>query len=134
MPKPVKSLEVILTTGRTIKQGITLAGKKLSEDAQKATAIGYLDPQDMFALSLKDQDRIKIKTSEGEMIIAVEESPNAPHPGIIFIPLGIYANWLTKPGEAGIGVPKYKGLKAVIRPTKEEIPTIKDLLDRIEKQ
>ena len=36
MSEPIDVLEVILTTGRTIEQGITLAGIKISEEARES--------------------------------------------------------------------------------------------------
>ena len=47
MSEPITYLEVLLTTGRTIEQGITLAGMKISKEARDATAICFMDPNDM---------------------------------------------------------------------------------------
>ena len=126
-----KSLEVIFTSGRTIEQGVTLVGIKISEEAKHATAVCYMDARDMDKLDLKENDNVKITTSEGEIIVNARLSKDAPHEGIIFMPLGIYANWITPPGSAGIGVPHYKGLKAIITPTEEEIPSVEKLLEKL---
>ena len=131
MSEQQKSLEVIFTSGRTIEQGVTLVGIKISEEAKYATAVCFMDPQDMDKLDLKENDTVKITTSEGEIVVSARLSKDAPHKGIIFMPLGIYANWITPPGSAGIGVPHYKGLKAIIKPTKEEIPSVEKLLEKL---
>ncbi|HUU79202.1 MAG TPA: molybdopterin dinucleotide binding domain-containing protein [candidate division Zixibacteria bacterium] len=127
------SLEVFLTSGRTIEQGITLVGIKISEEAKKATAVCYLDPNDMEKLDLIENSNIKIKTSEGEIVVSARFSKDAPHEGIVFMPLGIYANWITPPGSAGIGVPQYKGIKAIISPTKEKISSVEELINKLTK-
>ena len=131
--KESKSLEVIFTSGRTIEQGKTLVGTKISESAKYHTAVCFMDPADMDLLGLKENDNLIIKTTEGEIIVSARKSKDAPHKGIIFMPLGIYANWVTPPGSEGIGVPHYKGFKAEITPTKESIPSVDELLKRLEK-
>ncbi len=128
------SLEVIFTSGRTVEQGITLVGIKISEEARVATGVCYLDPKDIERLDVKENDNVKISTSEGEIVVSARLSKDAPHEGIIFMPLGMYANWITPPGSAGIGVPQYKGVKATITPTKEKILEVEELLQILEKQ
>ena len=128
------SLEVIFTSGRTVEQGVTLVGIKISEEARVATGVCYLDPKDMERLDVKENANVKISTSEGEIVVSARLSKDAPHEGIIFMPLGMYANWITPPGSEGIGVPQYKGVKAIIAPTKEKILEVEDLLQILEKQ
>ncbi|MBD3189228.1 MAG: tRNA CCA-pyrophosphorylase [Candidatus Heimdallarchaeota archaeon] len=123
--------EFILTSGRTIEQGVTLVGIKLSQKAKQATAVAFLDPRDMTKLTLQENSRIKITTSEGEIVVFARESKDAPHEGIVFMPLGIYANWVLPPGSSGIGVPLYKGVKALIEPTEESVKEIDDLLQEL---
>jgi formylmethanofuran dehydrogenase subunit D len=124
-------LSVILTTGRTIDQGISLIGTKVSRKAKDATAVCFLDPSDMKKLSLQENDRIKVTTDVGSIVVKARTSGEAPHKGIIFMPLGMYANWITPPGNAGIGVPQFKGIKATITPTNEKIPEINELIDEL---
>lgn len=128
------SLKVIFTSGRTVEQGVTLVGIKISERARVATGVCYLDPEDMEILDVKENDTVKISTSEGEIVVSARLSKDAPHKGIIFMPLGIYANWITPPGSEGIGVPQYKSVKATITPTKEKIPEVEELLQILKKE
>ncbi len=128
-----KSLKVLLTTGRTIEQGKSLVGTKLTTKAKQATAVCFLDPEDMEKLQLEEEDNIKITTSEGMIVVRAKKSNEAPHPGIAFMPLGIYANWLIPPGDAGIGVPQYKEVEATIAPTKEGIPSVVQLINELRK-
>ncbi|MHA1187801.1 MAG: molybdopterin dinucleotide binding domain-containing protein [Candidatus Heimdallarchaeota archaeon] len=101
-------LDIILTSGRTIEQGRTLVGIKISGEAKQFTGVCYLDPEDIEILNLQENDHVKITTAEGDIVVFARVSKDAPHKGIGFMPLGIYANWVTPPGSAGIGVPKYK--------------------------
>ncbi|NHJ38987.1 MAG: protein fwdD [Asgard group archaeon] len=134
MIREVNTLDVILTTGRTIEQGISLMGTKVTKIAKEATAICFMDPSDMEKLGIEEFDKVKILTSEGSIVVQAKISNEAPHKGIIFMPLGMYANWITPPGDAGIGVPKFKGIKAKITTTNEEIPEINELIDELQKK
>ena len=131
MSEPIDVLEVILTTGRTIEQGITLAGLKISVEAREATGVCFMDPQDMNTLKLVANQNVEVKTSEGKIVVQARESTDAPHKGIIFMPLGIYANWIIPTGKAGIGVPRFKGVKATIKKTKKSVPEVEDLLAKL---
>ena len=131
--KQEKSLEVIFTSGRTIEQGVTLVGTKISDSATYHTGVCFLDPADMKLLEIEENDNVELATSEGKIVVSARKSKDAPHKGIIFMPLGIYANWITPPGSEGIGVPHYKGFKAIIKPTKEKIPSVEELLKQLEK-
>lgn len=134
MINEIKTLDVILTSGRTIEQGISLVGTKVTKKAREATAVCFMDPSDMEKIAVQEQDNIKITTSEGSIVVQVKVSNEAPHKGIAFMPLGMYANWITPPGKAGIGVPKFKGIKATITPTNESIPEIDDLINELQKK
>ncbi|HUT81545.1 MAG TPA: molybdopterin dinucleotide binding domain-containing protein [Candidatus Bathyarchaeia archaeon] len=125
----VQSLKIILTSGRTIEQGVSLVGTKITKLAKDATAVCFLDPNDMEKLHLSEDQNIEIQTSEGSIVVRAKLSKDAPHEGIAFIPLGIYANWVTPPGDAGIGVPKYKGIDAIISPTTKKVLEVNDLLN-----
>ena len=131
MSEPIDVLEVILTTGRTIEQGITLAGIKISDEAREATGVCFMDPRDMDKLRLVANQNIEVRTTVGKIVVQAKESKDAPHEGIIFIPLGIYANWIIPTGKAGIGVPRFKGVKATIRKTKKSVPKVEDLIAKL---
>ncbi|NHJ48489.1 MAG: hypothetical protein FK733_11955 [Asgard group archaeon] len=134
MSEKKNKLSVILTSGRTIEQGISLIGTKVSKKAKDATAVCFADPSDMRKLNLQENDKVKITTSVGSIVVRIKKSNEAPHKGIIFMPLGIYANWITPPGKAGIGVPKFKGIDAVISPTSKKIPDIDELIEKLLKK
>ncbi|MBN1329556.1 MAG: hypothetical protein JXA54_08795 [Candidatus Heimdallarchaeota archaeon] len=130
----VNSMKIILTSGRTIEQGVSLVGTKTAKLAKEATAICFLDPNDMDKLNLSENQNIEIQTSEGSIVVRAKLSKDAPHEGIAFMPLGIYANWITPPGNAGIGVPKYKGIDAIISSTAKNVLEVNDLLDILMEQ
>jgi formylmethanofuran dehydrogenase subunit D len=45
-------------------------------------------------------------------------SEEGPHPGIIFIPMGPWANQIVNPGSQSTGTPTFKGIKAKVEVVK----------------
>ncbi len=70
----------------------------------------------MQELGIYDGDTVKITTEYGEVLVSGIESTQAPHKGIIFIPMGLYANAVVNPETDSTGMPSYKGVEAVIEP------------------
>ena len=108
-------LKVILNTGRSLKQGETKEAKT-SRAYFEATAVCEMDPQDMEKLRLKEGDPVLVKTQYGEVIVAAKKSLDAPHVGIIFIPLGPWASMVVNPKTNHTGMPSFKGIPATISP------------------
>ncbi|GAJ14523.1 unnamed protein product, partial [marine sediment metagenome] len=55
-----------------------------------------------------------IATDFGEVIVYSTISEEGPHPGILFVPMGPWANQLVNPDSQGCGTPTYKGMKAKV--------------------
>lgn len=115
-----KSKKVILLTGRSIAQGVSLEGEKLTRGYVLSTAVCDIDPEDMKELGIYDGDTVKITTEYGEVLVSGIESTQAPHKGIIFIPMGLYANVVVNPETDSTGMPSYKGVDATIEPALNE--------------
>lgn len=116
MPK----LRVSLSTGRTISQGQGKEYGKLSEEYWKSVAICELDPDDMKNLGVREKDNVKITTDFGSVVVRAMKSARGPHPGVIFIPYGPWANLLVNPRTHGTGMPSLRGLPAEVEPAPEE--------------
>jgi formylmethanofuran dehydrogenase subunit D len=115
-----KAKKVILLTGRSIEQGISLEGEKLTRGYVLSTAVCDIDPDDMKELGIYDGDTVKVRTDYGEVLVSGIESTQSPHRGIIFIPMGLYANVVVNPETDSTGMPSYKGVEAVIEPASNE--------------
>ena len=101
-----------LMSGRTIDQGVSLEGGKLGDAAQTATGVAFLDPEDLKTLNILSGTSVRVKTPHGEVIVKARLSPDAPHKGTVFIPMGIYANAVISPETFSTGMPQYKNLDA----------------------
>jgi formylmethanofuran dehydrogenase subunit D len=118
-------IEVEVITGRTIDQGKTVE-EKLSEEYFKAVSYCELSKEDFEALGLAEGDRVKIKSDFGEVVVfaRIGDLPR----GIIFIPMGPYANAVISEDTDGTGMPRFKGVRAVVDKTDEEVRRVEDLI------
>ena len=124
------SLEnLILLTGRTIDQGVALEGGKTTKENVRAAAICAFDTDDFKKLDTLIGTPVKIITDHGEVIVYSTLSEEGPHPGIIFIPMGPWANQLVNPDSQSCGTPTYKGMKAKVEVLKSG--KVLDALDLI---
>jgi len=105
---------LILITCRTIDQGVALEGGKVSREAVRAAAICAFDKEDFKKLDCLVGTPVKVITDHGEVLVYSTISEEGPHPGIIFIPMGPWANQVVNPDSQSCGTPTYKGMKAAI--------------------
>jgi formylmethanofuran dehydrogenase subunit D len=113
-------LKVILVTGRTIEQGVGKERGKASEDYLEAVAVCYIDAEDMKRLGIKGKTNVRISTNYGSVVVKGMKSPRGPHPGVIFVPYGAWANVVVDPETDSIGMPSLKGIPAEIEPVAEK--------------
>ena len=57
-----------------------------------------------------------VKSDFGEVVVRAIKSPYGPHPGIVFIPMGPWANQVVDPETNTTGMPSYKGIMVTITP------------------
>lgn len=122
--------EFTLITGRTVAQGEAMEKGKELNGFTKSTARVELDPEDMAKLGIKEGDTVRLETSEGSVAVAAAKSRDAPHWGVVFIPLGPWANLVIGGGTDGTGMPPFKGIKARIEVApKEKVLTASELVE-----
>ena len=113
------SLEVVLLTGRTRRQGVGLEAGKLSEIYHEATTQIRLDPKDLEKLKIEPGDIVEVSTEHGSVVLRAEASPRASE-GIGFIPYGPYYNRPTAAFSSGRQVmTSYEMLKQSIWKTED---------------
>ena len=118
--------KVNLISGRTIVQGQNL-DNKLSEAYFNEVATCELNGSDMEKLGVAADERVKVKTNFGEVVVKAKEKAGTPE-GVIFIPMGPWANALVSGDTHGAGMPSFKGIDAEIEPTEEEVLHVKELM------
>jgi formylmethanofuran dehydrogenase subunit D len=110
--------DLILITGRTINQGVALEGGKTTRENVRAAGICAFDKNDFIKLNCLAGTPVKVTTDYGEVLVHSTISEEGPHPGIIFIPMGPWANQVVNPGSQSTGTPTYKGIKAQVEVVK----------------
>ena len=111
----VKTLSLILTTGRTLKQGAAMEEGKTTSKYKQETAYVELDSEDMDILGINSGVPVKVITKHGEVVVLSKKTTN-PQKGIAFIPLGPWANQVVDPTTDGFSMPTYKSIEATIEP------------------
>ncbi len=121
-------INVKLITGRTIAQGVNIENKP-SQAYKDAASCCDLNPEDLQELGIREGERVRVETEYGSVVVTARENKGNPR-GIIFIPMGPWANALTNPDTYGCGMPGFKGIPARVEATQEEIPGIPELMAR----
>jgi formylmethanofuran dehydrogenase subunit D len=114
------TLEVTLITGRSIAQGEAMETGKKNEAYTNSVAVCELDHRDMKKLGVREGETVRVATESGEVLVKAVRSTQEPHPGIVFIPLGPWANAVVNPDTTSTGMPSYKGMKATINPARDK--------------
>jgi len=131
MPK----LKVSLLTGRTIDQGKGKEMGKLSKEYLESVMICQMDPNDMKSLGVKENTNVKVATDFGSVVLKAVKSARAPHPKVVFIPYGPWANLIMNPRTHGTGMPSFKGIPAEIEPApNEKVLSLQNLLNQFHKE
>jgi len=124
-------IKVILLTGRTIDQGTSKEHGKLSKEYEEKVAICEVDSSDLKKLAAKKDSNVKVSSRYGSVVVKAVESKRGPHPGIIYMPYGLWANMIVDPHTHGTGMPSFKGIPAELEAAPEEcVMSILLLLER----
>jgi formylmethanofuran dehydrogenase subunit D len=125
----VPKLKVTLITGRTIEQGVAKERGKASEEYMESVSVCYMDPEDLKKLELKEKANILVSTDYGSVVVEAVKSLRGPHPGVIFVPYGPWANVVVDPETHGTGMPSLKGISAEVEPAPDKhVLSLKELL------
>lgn len=128
----MSKIEVTLLTGRTIDQGTSKEFGKLSREYQEAVAICELDLNDMKSLGIKENNTVKVSTEHGSVIVKAKESKRAPHPKVVYMPYGLWANMVVGSRTNGTGMPSFKGISAMVQAAPaEEVAPLPQLLKTV---
>ncbi len=122
-----------LITGRTLDQGKNMEIGKFTKEYMDKVAICEINQEDLKKLGVKNGSNVKVKTSYGEVVVKAVASTTSSS-GVVFIPMGPWANMVVNPDTQGSGMPTLKGVQAEIEPTSEPISSIHQLLQKFHKK
>jgi len=125
----VVDMKAIMISGRTLAQGASCESK-MSKDFFQVVSVCYLSEADYKTLNLEEGKNVLIRNQFGQAIFSAHTDKGLPN-GMIFIPMGPWANILIGPDTGGCGMPKFKGVEVEVSPTDSPILDIRALFKNI---
>jgi len=114
-----------MISGRTLGQGATCEAK-MTPEFYEATSFCSLSEGDYNSLGLSDEDNVLVSTPFGDVVVSPRIDSGLPN-GVIFIPMGPWANAIIGPETGGCGTPQYKGVGSEVMPTKLPVKGVREL-------
>ncbi|HIQ39031.1 MAG TPA: protein fwdD [Methanothermococcus okinawensis] len=122
-------MKFILNTGRTIWQGEAIEAGKNLEMYRKAAAVCYINKEDMEKLDLKDGDTVKVISEYGDVVVYAKEASEHMPEGMVFIPMGPWANCVISPETDSTGMPSFKDVPVeIVKAEREEVLSMPELM------
>jgi formylmethanofuran dehydrogenase subunit D len=101
----------ILIPGRTSRQGTSLNEGKFTPSYVEETSTLLMAPQDMTRLALKNGERVRIRSEQGQIELACQAAKDGElPPGLLFLPYGDLSSKLMGGETHGTGMPNSKGV------------------------
>jgi formylmethanofuran dehydrogenase subunit D len=126
-----EGLEVLLTSGRTLKQGRGMEIGKLSKEYFDAVSICEMDKSTLENLGIEEGDPVTVETAVGKVVVSGKVDRRA-EPGVVFIPCGPYANAVTGSDTLESGMPAYKAVPARISAAKgQSVLSVEEILKKM---
>jgi formylmethanofuran dehydrogenase subunit D len=121
-------MNVILNTGRTIWQGQAIESGKDLRMYVDAAAICHMNPEMMEEIGLTVGDNIQVLSDFGDVVVKVVGTNETLPPGMIYIPMGPWANRVIDPDTDSTATPRFKNIPVEINPTDEEVLNMPTLM------
>ncbi|NLX49503.1 MAG: molybdopterin dinucleotide-binding protein [Methanospirillum sp.] len=115
-----ESISLNLISGRTIQQGVAMEGGKSKQPYTEACGIIEMDPEDLKRLGIYRNTHVRVTSDYGSVVVKAVEATQGPHPGLAFIPMGVWANAVVNPNTYGVGMPTFKGTPIQVSPAANE--------------
>jgi len=114
-------MNVILNTGRTIWQGQAIESGKDLPMYVDAAAICHMNHEMMDQMGIEAGDNIEVLSDFGDVVVKVVETHETLPPGMIYIPMGPWANRVIDPDTDSTATPRFKNIPVEIAPTAEKV-------------
>ena len=101
----------ILIPGRTSRQGTALNEGKFTAGYVEETSTLLMNPEDMAGLGLKNGDRVRLRSEQGQIELPCQAAKAGElPPGLLFLPYGDLSSRLMGGDTHGTGMPNSKGI------------------------
>ncbi|MBD3230598.1 MAG: tRNA CCA-pyrophosphorylase [Candidatus Lokiarchaeota archaeon] len=125
----VPKLEVKISIIRTYEQEVSEFLGKDSEEHFKSSSICLISEEDLNELGIKSSTNVKVSTKWGSVILTAVKSSYTIK-GIIFIPIGIWANQITPAEFEEEGHIKYKNLTGYVETTEDKVKSYQEIKEK----
>jgi formylmethanofuran dehydrogenase subunit D len=122
-------LNATFISGRTVDQGCNLENKT-SQAYFNAAGYCEMNSTDAGKIGVEPGNNVKVTTDFGTVVVPLKICEGNPD-GLIFVPMGPWANAVVDPDTKGCGMPGFKGIPAEVEATGETAPTMKELMARL---
>lgn len=119
-------MKALMISGRTVDQGATIEAKT-SDAYFKAVAFCEVNENDLASLGISEGENVLVRSEHGSVVVPAKVDNGLPD-GMVFIPMGPYANAIVDPDTKGCGMPQYKGVECEVEPTDEQTLSVKELM------
>jgi len=127
-------MKVILNTGRTVWQGEAIeSGKDLQMYVDYAAKCDLTADQ-FEKLGIKEGDNVEVVSEYGDVVLKSAKAKEALPEGMIYIPMGPWANRVIKPDTESTAMPSFKGVPAELFATDKpvlDMPTLMKVYNKV---
>lgn len=117
-----------LITGRTSNQGEAREIGKATREYRDNTALVHANDEDMSDLGLEEGSTVEVITDSGSVVVRVQEDDGLDR-GMLFMPIGPWANKIVGGDTGGTGSSFAKGISADLEPADEDVKDLEELLE-----
>ncbi|MGB7990189.1 MAG: molybdopterin dinucleotide binding domain-containing protein [Candidatus Methylophosphatis roskildensis] len=104
-----------LIGGRSSRQGTSLCAGKFGAEYIEVSSTLEMNADDMVRLGLKDNDSVRLRSADGEIIVRCKGKPAKDLPaGLLFIAYGPLSSALMGSDTAGSGMPMSKNIEVEV--------------------
>jgi formylmethanofuran dehydrogenase subunit D len=126
-----EKIDVSLLTGRSLDQAVGLEIGKMSKEYFNSVSCIELNKTDVEAIRLEKDVPVEVSTNHGRVVLSWRISEGLS-PGSAFVAYGPWANQILGSETNCTGTPQYKGVKAIVKPARDEhVLTITELVEAL---
>ncbi len=114
-------MKFILNTGRTVWQGQAIESGKDLQMYVDAAAICHMNQDQMEELGVEPGDNIKVVSEFGNVVVKVVSTVETLPEGMLWIPMGPWANRVIRPITDCTATPSFKNVPVDVTKTDEEV-------------
>ncbi len=122
-------MKFILNTGRTVTQGRHVE-HKYHQGYFEETSSCFIHPLDLMDLDLEDGEHVEVVSEWGSVVLRAVSCEDL-RKGMIFVPLGPFANHIIPPRTHSTGMPDFKNITVELARTERERLTQWELMEKI---